>query len=111
MGKINRAKAMDRITDDSIRQKLLNNSTVENFIRPNMICSCRVWNGYKDDDNYGQIKYKGKAYWVHRISYAVNNGDIPDGDTIDHKCFNRPCIEGEHLQLLSHEENCGRKKK
>jgi hypothetical protein len=50
--------------------------------------------------DYTQITIGGKNYWLHRLSWKLHYGPIPDGYQIDHICRNRKCINPKHLQLL-----------
>lgn len=55
----------------------------------------------KSTDKY--IRF-GK-HLAHRISYELFVGIIPKNLTIDHLCMNRHCINPEHLEPVSLEEN------
>lgn len=54
---------------------------------------------------YGYYKYEGKNYPVHRMSYKVYVGEIPDDLVIDHLCRNHRCINPEHLEAVTSKEN------
>lgn len=60
---------------------------------------CWVWKGYRDRKGYGQVWYKGRAHWTHRLAYAAYVGEIPEGVTVDHVCHNPGCFNPEHLAL------------
>ena len=45
---------------------------------------------------------------VHRFSYELFIGPIPDGMTIDHKCANTRCVRPDHLEAVSSQENVRR---
>ena len=66
---------------------------------------CWLWDGFKDRKGYGKFWFQGKSWWAHRWAYAVFNGDIPAGKTIDHECHNPSCVRPSHLGILSRSEN------
>ena len=69
---------------------------------------CWLWTGHRDENGYGQFKWRGKALWVHRVSYATFRGRIRNGNEIDHKnCPQRAkaCVHPEHLSQTTHEQN------
>lgn len=47
----------------------------------------------------------GKKDYVHRVSYRVFIGAIPDGLQIDHLCRNRACFNPVHLEPVTNQEN------
>lgn len=59
---------------------------------------------------YHEIGWQGQVYGAHRLSYELAVGPIPEGMTIDHLCFNPPCMNPAHLRLLTHSENSANKK-
>jgi hypothetical protein len=66
---------------------------------------CQSWKGYRDRKGYGQFRMGRRAYWAHRISYALFVGPIPEGMTVNHKCRNSACVNPHHLELLTNAEN------
>lgn len=46
---------------------------------------------------------------AHRYSYTLHVGPIPDELAIDHTCNNKTCINPEHLEAVTQEENNRRK--
>lgn len=58
----------------------------------------------------GSYRRDGRAYAVtaHRAAWTHHNGPIPDGMTVHHKCFNRTCVNPDHLGLLSNRDNARR---
>ena len=61
---------------------------------------------------YAQLGWTedGKSHVVlaHRAAWVHENGPIPDGLTVDHRCFNRRCVRPAHLRLLTRAENARR---
>lgn len=45
---------------------------------------------------------------AHRAAWTHHNGQIPDDMTIHHECFNRMCVNPDHLALLSNADNARR---
>lgn len=54
---------------------------------------------------YGTIKRKGKQYPLHRVSWVIHFGEIPDGLLVCHTCDNPPCCNPAHLFLGTHKDN------
>lgn len=57
-----------------------------------------LWTGYLSN-GYGSILVDGKAERVHRYSWTVHNGPIPDGIDVLHKCDIRNCVKPDCLFL------------
>lgn len=62
-----------------------------------MPSGCIEWRGSYVWDGYGQISWNYKKYRVHRLSYELNVGPIPEGHVVRHKCDNPKCINPDHL--------------
>ena len=60
---------------------------------------CLVWAAGKDKDGYGKMTVAGKSVLAHRYAWERANGTIPDEATVDHKCWNKSCVNAEHLRL------------
>jgi hypothetical protein len=69
---------------------------------------CWEFTGYLDQDGYGRFHYRGKCHGAHRVAYELAYGPVPAGLTVDHTCTNPACIRYEHLQAVTHAENCRR---
>jgi hypothetical protein len=72
---------------------------------------CWIWQGAKNAAGYGLMRpnQTGSA-GAHRVMFILLNGQIPDGVEINHKCYNRACINPFHLELVTHLENVRRGK-
>lgn len=54
---------------------------------------------------YGYFRLYDKKISVHRISYQLFKGQIPNDKELDHLCRNTKCCNPEHLEPISHKEN------
>lgn len=67
---------------------------------------CFVWTGDKDSNGYGRIRHAGrKTYPAHRLAFELFNGAIPKGMVVRHTCDNRACINLDHLELGTQQQN------
>ena len=66
---------------------------------------CIEWTGYRGNRGYGQTTFLGKSERTHRLAWILENGAIPDGLWVMHKCDNPPCLNLDHLQLGTPKDN------
>lgn len=66
---------------------------------------CLVWIGAKTHNGYGLVRRNNKSQLAHRVAYTQVKGAIPDGLTINHKCQVTLCINPEHLEAMTLQEN------
>lgn len=70
---------------------------------------CWLWTGYiHPQRGYGQISRgrRGEGLLeVHRLSYELSNGPIPDGMMVLHSCDVRNCVNPSHLRVGTHQDN------
>ena len=70
---------------------------------------CWLWTASVTADGYGHMgTTAGKVSSAHRISYQLYRGPIPPGETIDHLCRVRCCVNPDHLEVVSRRENIQR---
>jgi ribosomal protein S13 len=50
-------------------------------------------------NGYARARYAGRDWQVHRISWVLANGPIPDGKMILHTCRTRDCCRPTHLYV------------
>lgn len=65
---------------------------------------CVVWTGHLRD-GYGTITVNGRPMRAHRYAWERERGPIPDGMVIDHTCWERSCVNVDHLRLATVAQN------
>lgn len=67
---------------------------------------CWQWTGHTaTTKGYGKIKRLGKVTGAHRHIYNLYKGAIPDGLELDHLCRNPSCVNPDHLEPVTKQEN------
>lgn len=82
----------------SLRDRLLSKAVI------NWETGCWEWTASCDHRGYGRIRVGGRAgrkVRVHRLSYEMTYGPIPEGMVIDHLCRVRRCLNPDHLEVVS----------
>lgn len=69
-------------------------------VNPDRVCRgvpCREMQLSLNENGYGRMWDGERRQYVHRLSWEVTVGPIPDGIDICHHCDNPSCIEPAHL--------------
>jgi len=66
---------------------------------------CKLWDGHKVRDGYGQRRVNGRRYLMHRLEWMQHYDDIPNGACVMHACDVPACHAIEHLGLGTHKDN------
>ena len=74
------------------------------------IDECWQWMGGRASaGRYGALKSDDRTYYVHRIAWVVWDGrPLTSNLTIDHLCENRLCVNPDHLEPVTLNENVRR---
>lgn len=87
---------MNNPFNDYILDKLLDNRRID------PITKCWLWIGYKNNFNYGILSFKGKNYFVHRLSaYMCLGLDLDSNLYALHRvnCPNKNCFSPLHVYI------------
>jgi hypothetical protein len=60
---------------------------------------CWEWVAARIDTGFGLIGVGKKTELVHRVSWTMEYGAIPDNQNVLHSCKNHACVRPSHLYL------------
>lgn len=67
---------------------------------------CWEWQKCRTKGGYGVMNVRRKILHCNRIGWTIENGRIPDGMIICHKCDNPSCCNPNHLFVGTDLDNC-----
>lgn len=83
-----------RLPDDLYKEAWIARVHARSIIDAN---GCWIWQGFIHGNGYGGTSLRGKTGRLHRQSFEVFKGPIPEGHDVCHTCDVRPCWNPEHL--------------
>jgi hypothetical protein len=69
---------------------------------------CWIWNRHVKTNGYAQILFNGREIMAHRVMYMLLIGEIPQDMQIDHLCRNKRCMNPNHMDVVTQQENMRR---
>lgn len=70
--------------------------------------SCWIWSGARTEFGYGLISVFGQSRLAHRWFYEHERGPVSPGLELDHLCNHPWCVNPDHLEPVTPEENVRR---
>jgi hypothetical protein len=69
---------------------------------------CWEWTAATSSSGYGVGTVRGQTTSAHRLTYMELVAPIPEGLEIDHLCCNKLCVNPDHLETVTRQENMRR---
>jgi hypothetical protein len=66
---------------------------------------CWGWSGSTNGKGYGEIRFRQRKMYAHRVCWLLHRGAIPSGLYVCHSCDNPGCTRPSHLFLGTAGEN------
>lgn len=80
------------------------NPRFDDFVHFNFL-GCHDWTGARGPDGYGKFWLGKRVVAAHRFAYERTKGFIPHGMQVDHVCRCPSCVNPDHLQLVTQQQN------
>jgi hypothetical protein len=72
---------------------------------------CWLWTGTTNGTGYAKVYANGRLRVVHELIWELANGPKPAGMDLDHLCEVKHCINPDHLEPVTRQENLRRASK
>lgn len=86
---------------DSVEARNLVQERFDSMVFPEPMSGCWLWMGWLNRTGYGRFEGTG----VHRASWKMHKGDIPDGLWVLHHCDLPCCVNPDHPYLGTPSDN------
>ena len=77
------------------------------YISPEPNTGCWLWSG--GGNRYGAFWASGRFISAHRFAFQAQKGPVPEGLQLDHLCRVTCCVNPDHLEAVTCQENSRRK--
>jgi hypothetical protein len=116
----NAKEFMARNAKNPVTQEHMTDSVKERFFaKVQKTDTCWNWTGAKTayrpkrlvvdaTPGYGVISINSRPFYAHRASWLMHKGPLVDGLVIDHLCENTLCVNPDHMQQVTNNENSQR---
>lgn len=82
---------------------------IDRLSMPITECGCYAWLGSHSKDYAKMRWYDGAQRKSARVAHFLCE-PVPDGFEVDHTCQMRWCVNRDHLELVTHQENIRRQR-
>ena len=67
---------------------------------------CWNWTASTYSNGYGAFRgADGRVNVAHRYACKISGREVPDELDVDHLCFNRACVNPDHVRLVTNKQN------